>query len=212
MNAARKPFVVGIAGGSGSGKTTIARNLCEALGVDCALIEQDCYYRDLRHRTPKERAKVNFDHPDALDLALLAEHVDALAAGKTIAKPRYDFQRHVRTEPFDKVDPRPVLVVEGILVLADVELRRRMDLKIFVDTAADIRVMRRIRRDLEQRGRTFEQIRAQYYGTVRPMHLAFVEPSKEYADVIVPEGGRNRVALELILGRVREFIRSSHVR
>jgi uridine kinase len=205
-----RPFVIGVAGGSGSGKTTIARGLAEAVGPDsCVLIEQDCYYRDLTHLDAVARAAINFDHPDAIELPLLVRQVDLLLGGRAIDKPRYDFERHLRASETDRVEPRPVLILEGILVLVDAELRERMDLKLFVDTAADLRVMRRIRRDIEQRGRTFEQIRKQYYATVRPMHRAFVEPSKEHADVIIPEGGHNRVALELILGRVREFIRES---
>jgi uridine kinase len=203
-----RPFVIGVAGGSGSGKTTIARSLAEAVGSDsCALIEQDCYYRDLSHLPAAERAAANFDHPDAIEVELLVAHLDALCGGESVAKPHYDFERHVRAPDTEDVAPRPVLIVEGILVLALADLRSRMDLRLFVDTAADIRLMRRVRRDLEHRGRTFEQIRKQYYDTVRPMHLAFVEPSKEHADVIIPEGGHNRVALDLILGRVREFIR-----
>ncbi len=200
--------MVGVAGGSGSGKTTIARALADALGpATCALMEQDCYYRDLSQLPFEGRVAVNFDHPDSIELPLLVEHVDALCAGKSIDKPRYDFENHVRAEEHDRIDPRPVVIVEGILVLVDADLRERMDLKLFVDTAADLRVMRRIRRDIEHRGRSFDQIRRQYYATVRPMHLAFVEPSKAHADVIIPEGGHNRVALELILGRIREFVR-----
>ena len=203
-----RPFVIGVAGGSGSGKTTIARALAESVGPDsCVLIEQDCYYRDLAELTFAERSQMNFDHPDAIELELLIAHVDSLAGGASVDKPRYDFEHHVRAAQSDRLAPRPVIILEGILVLVDSELRRRMDLKLFVDTAADIRVMRRIRRDIEHRGRTFEQVRKQYYDTVRPMHLAFVEPSKEHADVIIPEGGKNRVALDLILGRIREFIR-----
>lgn len=206
-NPEQRPFVIGIAGGSGSGKTTIARTLADTLGDAAVHIEQDCYYRDLSTLAPVERAKVNFDHPDALELTLLAAHIDMLCNGEAIDKPRYDFEHHVRLEACDVVEPRPVIIIEGILVLVDAALRQRMGLKLFVDTAADIRVIRRIRRDLEQRGRSFAQIRRQYYETVRPMHLAFVEPSKQYADVIIPEGGRNRVALDLLLGRIREFIR-----
>jgi len=204
----KRPLVIGIGGGSGSGKTTISRALAAALGPDSVVaIEQDSYYRDLAHLPFEERARVNFDHPDAIELPLLLEHVDALCAGRTVRKPCYDFEHHVRAADKDVLHPRPVLLIEGILVLHDEELRKRIDLKLFVDTAADIRLMRRIRRDLEQRGRTFGQIRRQYYESVRPMHLAFVEPSKHWADVIIPEGGQNRVALDFILGRVREFIR-----
>jgi uridine kinase len=204
----KRPLVIGVAGGSGSGKTTIARALAAALGADSVVaIEQDSYYRDLAHLPFEERARVNFDHPDAIEVPLLLEHVDALIAGRTVHKPRYDFEHHVRAGDRDVMHPRPVLLLEGILVLHEEEVRKRIDLKLFVDTAADIRLMRRIRRDLEQRGRTFAQIRRQYYESVRPMHLAFVEPSKHWADVIIPEGGQNRVALDFILGRAREFIR-----
>jgi len=203
----QRPFVVGVAGGSGSGKTTVAVALAAALGEQSALIEQDSYYRDLAHLPGEERARVNFDHPDALEIELLVEHIDALCAGRAIAKPRYDFEQHLRSGETDRVKPCSVLLIEGILVLADARLRERMDLKLYVDTADDIRLMRRIRRDLEKRGRSFGQIRRQYYATVRPMHIAFVEPSKRWADVIIPEGGQNRVALDVILGRVREVIR-----
>lgn len=202
------PFVIGIAGGSGSGKTTIARTLAESHGPEqVVLIEQDSYYRDQAALPPEERARVNYDHPDALELPLLRRHVDELVAGRPIDKPRYDFERHVRRRETDRLEPRPIIIIEGILVLADGPLRERMSLKVFVDTDPDIRVIRRIRRDLEDRGRSFEQVRRQYYDTVRPMHLAFVEPSKRHADVIIPEGGQNRVALELILGRTREVLR-----
>jgi uridine kinase len=208
-----RPLVVGIAGGTGSGKTTVARSIQDALAPsDVVLIEQDCYYRDLSYLSPEERSRVNFDHPDALELGLLIEHIAALCEGRAIDKPRYDFERHVRLPEYDRIDPKPVVLIEGILVLADQGLRDLMDLKLFVDTDADIRVIRRIRRDLEHRGRSFEQIRRQYYLTVRPMHMAFVEPSKRMADVIIPEGGQNRVALDVILGRIREFIREYKMR
>lgn len=204
----KRPFVVGIAGGSGSGKSTVARSIQEALSpFDVVLIEQDCYYRDLAHLTYEERTRVNFDHPDALELGLLIEHIDTLCEGRGIDKPRYDFERHVRLDESDRIEARPIILVEGILVLADQGLRDLMDIRLYVDTDPDIRLMRRIRRDLEHRGRSFEQIRRQYYLTVRPMHLAFVEPSKRNADVIIPEGGQNRVALDVILGRIREFLR-----
>ncbi len=199
---------MGVAGGSGSGKTTIARAIVEALPTgSCALLEHDCYYKDLRDLTAEQRARVNFDHPDSLDNELFAAHLDDLREHRAIDKPQYDFATHTRAEQSLRVEPAPLIVVEGILVLADPALRARMDVKVFVDTDADIRVMRRIRRDLEQRGRTFNQVRAQYYETVRPMHLAFVEPSKRYADLIVPEGGQNRVALEMIGARLRAHLR-----
>lgn len=198
------PFVLGIAGGSGSGKTTIARSVLEALprGVG-VLIEQDHYYRAQPHRPLEERERVNYDHPDALEMDLLCAHLDALRGGRAIVRPTYDFAVHDRAAEGLRIEPAPVILVEGILVLADERLRARFDAKVYVDTDADIRLMRRVRRDLEQRGRTFAQIRKQYYESVRPMHLAFVEPSKRFADVIVPEGGQNRVALELLLGLLR---------
>jgi uridine kinase len=199
-----RPFVLGIAGGSGSGKTTIARSVLEALprglGV---LIEQDHYYRAQPHRPLEERERVNYDHPDALEMELLVSHLDAVRSGEPFTRPTYDFAVHDRAVEGLRIEPAAVVIVEGILVLADERLRARFDAKVYVDTDADIRLMRRVRRDLEHRGRTFAQIRKQYYESVRPMHLAFVEPSKRFADVIVPEGGQNKVALELLLGLVR---------
>jgi len=198
------PFVLGIAGGSGSGKTTIARSVLEALPRGTGiLIEQDHYYRAQPHRPLEERERVNYDHPDALEMDLLIAHLDELRLGRPITRPTYDFAVHDRAPEGLRIEPAPVVMVEGILVLADDRLRGRFDAKVYVDTDADIRLMRRIRRDLEHRGRSFAQIRKQYYESVRPMHLAFVEPSKRFADVIVPEGGQNRVALELLLGLVR---------
>jgi uridine kinase len=198
------PFILGIAGGSGSGKTTIARAILDALPPGSGiLLEQDHYYRAQSHLPFVEREQVNYDHHDAIEMDLLLEHLDTLRAGKPIVRPVYDFAIHDRSPDGLPLSPAPVVVVEGILVLADERLRQRFDAKVFVDTDADIRLMRRIRRDLEHRGRTFAQVRKQYYETVRPMHLAFVEPSKRFADVILPEGGQNRVALELLLGSVR---------
>jgi uridine kinase len=198
------PLFLGIAGGSGSGKSTIARAIFSAVppggGV---LIEQDHYYRSQPHLSYEERERVNYDHPDALEIELLCAHLDALRRGESIDRPTYDFAAHDRAPVPEHVPAAPVIVVEGILVLADERLRDRLEVKIFVDTDPDIRLMRRIRRDLEHRGRTFNQVRKQYYETVRPMHQAFVEPSKRFADIIVPEGGENRVALELISSLVR---------
>ena len=195
---------LGIAGGSGSGKSTTARAIFSAIPPgEGVLIEQDHYYRAQSQLSYAERERVNYDHPDALEIELLCAHLDQLRRGEGIARPTYDFAIHDRSPHGENVTAAPVVVVEGILVLADERLRERLDVKIYVDTDPDIRLMRRIRRDLEQRGRTFQQIRKQYYETVRPMHLAFVEPSKRFADVIVPEGGENRVALELISSLVR---------
>lgn len=204
---ASRPLVIGIAGGTGSGKTTIARQIHRALPVDsCTCVDHDAYYRDLAHLPFEERALTNFDHPDSLENELLIAHLEALRAGQAIQKPVYDFTTHTRSDETLRVDPSPVLVVEGILVLADPALRALFDVKIFVDTDPDVRLMRRVRRDMQQRGRTFDDVRDQYFATVRPMHLAFVEPSRRHADLIIPEGGENRVAVGLVvqalLGRV----------
>jgi uridine kinase len=203
----RKPFVVSVAGGSGSGKTTVARAIGKALPPGASVtLEQDHYYREHTDLPLAERAKVNYDHPDAIEFELLQRHVADLVAGRAVDRPNYDFADHARKAERVHLEPAPVIIVEGILSLALPEMRALYDLKVFVDTDADIRLMRRIRRDLEERGRSFSQVRAQYYETVRPMHLAFVEPSKRFADVIVPEGGTNRVALELIVSRLREHL------
>jgi uridine kinase len=197
-------LVLGIAGGSGSGKTTIARAILEALPPGTGvLLEQDNYYRAQPHLPLEERERVNYDHPDALEMDLFCAHVDRLRAGQSIVRPTYDFAVHDRAPEGLRLEAAPLVLVEGILVLADERLRARFDAKVFVDTDPDIRLMRRIRRDLEHRGRSFAQVRKQYYESVRPMHLAFVEPSKRFADVIIPEGGQNRIALELLLGLVR---------
>jgi uridine kinase len=204
MSDPRPPFILGIAGGSGSGKTTIARAILEALPKgEGVLLEQDHYYRAQSHLLLEEREKVNYDHPDALEIDLLLSHLDELRALRAIERPLYDFAIHDRAKQGVRIEPARVIIVEGILVLAEPRLRQRFDAKLFVDTDADIRLMRRIRRDLERRGRTFAQIRKQYYESVRPMHLAFVEPSKRFADIIVPEGGQNPVALGLILSHLR---------
>jgi uridine kinase len=200
---ATAPLVLGIAGGSGSGKSTIARAIIDALPKGAGvLLQQDHYSRPQSHRPPEERERVNYDHPDALELDLLASHIDSLRRREPVVRPTYDFTTHDRAPMGQPIDPTPVVVVEGILVLADERLRSRFDVKLFVDTDADIRLMRRVRRDLEKRGRTFPQIRKQYYDTVRPMHLAFVEPSKRFADLVVPEGGQNKVALDFIMSHL----------
>jgi uridine kinase len=200
-------LVVGIAGGTGSGKTTVAKTIATALPAQgVAMIEFDAYYRDRPDLTPEARAQLNFDHPDALEIELLVEHLRALRAGGSVDVPRYDFKRHRReTEP-RRIDPAPVVIVEGILVFVDARVREQLDMKIFVDTDPDIRVFRRIRRDMEHRGRSFESVREQYYRTVRPMHLQFVEPSKRWADLIIPEGGNNRVALDLIIAKLKSVL------
>jgi len=201
------PFVVGIAGATGSGKTTVARRLAEAMAGEAVLLQHDVYYRDRTDLPYDERCKLNFDHPDSLETPLLVHHIEALRAGRSAEVPSYDFTQHRRFEETTCVEPAAVIIVEGILVLADEGLRGLLDLKVFVDTDSDLRVFRRIRRDLEQRGRTFESIRKQYYETVRPMTLQFVEPSKRWADVIIPEGGRNAVALGLLTAKLQSVVR-----
>lgn len=196
-------LVLGIAGGSGSGKSTIAKAIFSALPEGAGvLLEQDHYYRSQSHLPHEDRERVNYDHPSSLDLELLGHHVDELRAGRSIVRPSYDFATHDRLPGGLHVPPTPVIIVEGILVLADEALRSRFDVRVFVDTDADIRLMRRIRRDLEHRGRTFAQVRKQYYETVRPMHVAFVEPSKRHSDIIIPEGGENRVALDFLVSHL----------
>lgn len=198
-----RPLVIGIAGGTGSGKTTIAQKLASAMPAGaCTRIEHDAYYRDRSDLPLAERELLNFDHPDALETELLVEQLRRLRAGEPIDVPIYDYKLHQRKAESRRVLPTPLVIVEGILVFVDAALRAELDIKIFVDTDADIRVFRRIRRDLEQRGRTFQSVRDQYYRTVRPMHLQFVEPSKRWADVIIPEGGDNRVAIDLIIGKL----------
>lgn len=200
-------YVVGVAGGTGSGKTTVAEHIVSALPPEhVCIIQHDNYYRDRQDLDYDERCQLNFDHPEALETELLIEHLARLKSGEPVDVPLYDFKTHRRSEETQRVEPREVIVVEGILVFVDERLRAQLDLKLFVDTPADIRVFRRIRRDLEQRGRTFASIREQYYSTVRPMHLQFVEPSKSHADLIIPEGGRNRVALDLILAKLRSVV------
>jgi uridine kinase len=195
-------LVVGIAGGTGSGKTTVAHKLAASMPGRCVTLEHDAYYRDQSHLSPTERTHINYDHPASLESTLLVEHLRTLRAGRAVDCPIYDFANHTRAKETRHVEPARVIIVEGILVFTEAALREQMDVKIFVDTDADIRLMRRIRRDLEQRGRTFNSVRDQYYATVRPMHLEYVEPSKRWADIIVPEGGDNRVALDVLLGQL----------
>jgi len=197
-----RPLVVGIAGGTGSGKTTVAHKLAAAMSGRSVTIEHDAYYRDQSHLPLAERAQINYDHPSSLETSLLVEHLRELRAGRAVEVPSYDFATHTRRAERRRFEPARVIIVEGILVFTDPALRELMDVKIFVDTAPDIRLMRRIRRDLEQRGRTFSSVRDQYYATVRPMHIEHVEPSKRWADLIVPEGGDNTVAIDVLLGQL----------
>ncbi len=202
-----KPVVIGIAGGSGSGKTTVQRQIMDIFGSErIALLDHDAYYRDLSHLPFEERIAYNFDHPDALETELLVEHLDKLIAGQPVDKPVYNFTTHSREPYTQRIEPRSVIILEGILILAEPALRERMDIKIFVDTPDDVRLMRRIRRDMEERGRTIHTILEQYERTVRPMHLEFVEPSKRYADIIIPRGGHNRVALDMVIARIASLL------
>ena len=201
------PVVIGIAGGSGSGKTTVLRRIIREFGADpIAVLDHDAYYHDLSHLSPEERAQFNFDHPDALETDLMRTHLDRLIEGKAVEKPVYDFTTHTRSDDTETVEPRPVIIIEGILVLAESLLEERMDIKIYVDAADDIRLMRRIRRDIQERGRSIEGILRQYERTVRPMHLEFVEPSKRAADIIIPRGGHNRVAIQMVMSRIRDLL------
>lgn len=202
-----KCLIVGIAGGSGSGKTTVAKNIMKALPDDSAvLIEFDSYYKDRSDLSFEERRRLNYDHPDSLETELLREHLKRLKQGLPIEKPVYDFVTHSRKKETVTVNPAPIIIVEGILLFAIPELREMFDIKIFVDTDSDIRLIRRIQRDIEERGRSLESVIEQYYSTVRPMHLEFVEPSKRWADIIIPEGGYNPIALELIIERLKRFL------
>lgn len=203
-----RPVFIGVAGGTGSGKTTVTQAILSRLpGESVALIEQDSYYRDLSHLPFSERVKTNFDHPDAFETELLVEHLDRLSRGETIQKPLYDFVTHTRRKETVAVEPRDIIVVEGILVLEDKRLRDRLDIKLFVDTDADVRILRRMVRDINERGRTMESVINQYLSVVRPMHLQFVEPSKRYADIIIPEGGENKVAIDIIAAKISAILR-----
>lgn len=202
--------VLGIAGGTGSGKTTVARSIVERVGRDrVAYLEHDCYYRDLRHLDLESRRQVNFDHPDAFDTDLLVEHVRALRAGKPVEQPIYSYTESVRADETQTVHPCPLVIVEGILVLENAALREQMDVKIFVDTDDDIRLMRRLRRDTRERGRTLEHVLGQYEATVRPMHLTFVHPSRRHADVVIPRGGRNHVAIAMVADALRRRLEAA---
>jgi uridine kinase len=205
-----KPIIIGVAGGTASGKTTVSEAILERVGRHhIAYLEHDSYYRDLGHLPLEERARLNFDHPDALETELLVEHLRRLQAGHPVDVPRYDFATYTRTGQSRRIDPRPVILVEGILIFVDRQLRDMMDVKLYVDTDADLRLIRRLQRDTGERGRTLESVIRQYVETVRPMHLEFVEPSKRYADIIIPSGGFNATAIEMIVARIQNLLASS---
>lgn len=202
------PLVIGIAGGSGSGKTTVAQEILQRVGPSqIAFLQHDSYYKDLIGLPPTQRMEANFDHPNSLETELLIRHIESLRDGKPVEVPIYDFATHSRTTQTFTVQPRRVVLVEGILIFAEAELRKLFDVKIFVDTDSDLRFIRRLHRDITERGRTTESVIKQYQATVRPMHLEFVEPSKRYADVIIPEGGFNTAAMDMVVARVEALLK-----
>jgi uridine kinase len=199
--------IVGIAGGTGSGKTSLARKVRERIGEErCLLLAQDAYYKDGSTLSPAARAAINYDHPDAFDTTLLVQDLRDLRAGRPVPCLTYDHASYARRVLPDALEPKPVIILEGILVLAEEPLRRLMDIRLFIDTDADVRLLRRLQRDIHERGRSFESVERQYLESVRPMHLEFVEPSKRYADLIIPEGAENEVALEAVVARVRAML------
>jgi uridine kinase len=199
-----KPLVIGVAGGSGSGKTTVVKRILDAIGEDkILLLEHDSYYRDLAHLPLEERMKQNFDHPSSLETELLIRHINALIEGYSVDVPVYDFAQHTRAEESRTVSPQKIILIDGILIFSEKELLKLMDIKLFVDTDDDIRLLRRIQRDIIERGRDLQGIIRQYENYVRPMHLEFVEPSKRYADIIIPRGGENHVALDMVTSLVK---------
>lgn len=203
----KSPILIGIAGGTGSGKSTVTREIYKSItDKNVAIIEQDSYYKDQSNISFEERVKTNYDHPFAFDNELLINHLKDLLDGKSIQKPIYDFENHNRKKETVLVEPRDIIVLEGILILYDEDLRNLMDIKLFVDTDADVRVIRRILRDIKDRGRTLDSVVKQYMTTVRPAHMQFVEPTKRYADIIIPEGGYNKVAIDIIVTKVNDIV------
>jgi len=204
---ANTPLLIGLAGGSGSGKTTVANVILERIGAQhIAYLPHDAYYRDKDDLPTTPLAGINWDHPDALETGLMIAHIEALQSGQAIALPVYDFAQCVRTGQTERIEPQPIIIVEGILIFADARLRGLFDLKLYVDTDADLRFIRRFQRDVRERGRTPASVIEQWLATVRPMHLDFVEPSKRYADVIIPEGGYNRAAMEMVVARIATLL------
>jgi len=203
-----KPITIGVAGGTGSGKTTVALNILEQVGFESiAYLSHDSYYRNSGTLPVSEREKLNYDHPDSLDNDLLIEHIKKLQINEAVDVPIYDFKIHARTKEKRRVEPQKVIMIDGILIFSDKKLRELMDMKIFVDTDADIRFIRRLQRDIKERNRTTESVVNQYLSTVRPMHMEFVEPSKRYADIIIPEGGFNEVAIEMVATRIKSLLK-----
>lgn len=206
-----KPILIGIAGGTGSGKTTVANEIYNALPEESiAKIEQDSYYKDQSALSYEERIKTNYDHPDAFDTELLISHLEDLISGKSIEKPTYDFEKHNRNSETVKVNSKDIIIVEGFMILVEPKIREMLDIKLFVDTDADVRIMRRLQRDIKERGRTIDSVVDQYLNVVRPMHLQFVEPTKRYADLIIPEGGYNKVAIDIMVVKVNEIVNNNN--
>ena len=203
----QKPIIIGVAGGTASGKTTVSRKILETVGVDhLAYIEHDAYYRDLSHLPFEERKTFNFDHPDSLEDELMIAHLETLLQGQPVEIPVYDFAQYIRTDQLKKIEPRRVILVEGILIFVDKKLRNMMDIKIYVDAPPDLRLIRRLKRDITDRGRTVNHVIEQYLETVRPMHEEFVEPSKRFADVIIPRGGRNIKAIQMVVAQIQRML------
>jgi uridine kinase len=208
--AGQRPLILGVAGGSGSGKTTVVSQIIRGLDpVPVSVLHHDSYYRDRPELTPEERARINYDHPDSLETELLAEHLREILAGRTVEEPVYDFTTHSRTGETRRIEPTPIVILDGILILAEPELRDLMDIKVYVETDSDLRFIRRLLRDTKERGRSVESVIRQYQETVRPMHLQFVEPSRRNADIIVPFGRENRVAISMLVARLRARVSES---
>lgn len=202
-----RPILIGITGGTGSGKSTVAKEIFKSFREDCiAMIEQDSYYKNQSHLSFEERIKTNYDHPNAFDTPLLVEHLTKLLNSEIIYKPLYDFKEHTRKEETIKVEPRDIIIVEGIMILQDIQLRNLLDIKIYVDTDDDVRIIRRILRDINERGRTIQSVIKQYLEVVKPMHEQFIEPTKKYADIIIPEGGQNKVAIDIMVSKIKQIL------